>query len=76
MVLPNHPDMIRWGENLIDAAKESGVSHIVRSSGSLADKGSSLKIEELLGTTDEYLKNSGVDYTITAPCRMKRRSRR
>jgi len=67
LVLPNHPDMVEWGENLIDAAKESGVSHIVRSSGSLADKGSSLKIEELLGTTDEYLKNSGVDYTITAP---------
>ena len=67
MVLPNHPDMVRWGENLIDAARESEVSHIVRSSGSLADKESSLKIEELLGTTDEYLKNSGVDYTITAP---------
>jgi len=67
MVLPNHPDMVRWGENLVDAAKESGVSHIVRSSGSLADKESSLEIEKLLGTTDEYLKDSGVDYTITAP---------
>ena len=67
MVLPNHPDMVKWGENFIDAAQECGVSHIVRSSGSLADKDSSLKIEHLLGTTDEYLKNSGLDYTITAP---------
>jgi len=47
--------------------RRSAVSHIVRSSGSLADKESSLEIEELLGTTDEYLKNGGVDYTITAP---------
>ena len=67
MVLPNHPDMVQWGENLIDAAKECGVSHIVRSSGSLANKESDLKIEKLLGTTDEYLRNSGLDYTITAP---------
>jgi NAD(P)H dehydrogenase (quinone) len=59
--------MVKWGENVIDAAKESGVSHIVRSGGSLADKDSPLKIEELLGTTDEYLKESGVEYTITAP---------
>jgi len=67
MVLPNHPDMVAWGQNIIDAAKESGVSHIVRSSGSLADKNSPLIVEDLLATTDEYLKDSGLNYTITSP---------
>jgi len=67
MVIPNHPEMTTWGENLVDAAKEAGVSHIVRSSGSLADVDSALKIEALLGTTDAYLRQSGLDYTITAP---------
>ncbi len=67
MVIPGHPEMVQWGENTIDAAKESGVKHIVRSSGSLANQGSPLIIEHLLGSTDEYLKNSGLDYTITAP---------
>jgi NAD(P)H dehydrogenase (quinone) len=67
MVLPNHPDMVKWGENIVDGAKESGVSHVVRSSGSLADIDSPLLVEKLLGTTDEYLRKSGLGYTITAP---------
>jgi len=67
MLLPSHPDMVKWGENIIDAAKECGVSHVVRSSGSLADKGSPIMVEELLGTTDAYVRNSGLDFTITAP---------
>ena len=67
MVLPNHPEMVKWGENIIDTAKNSGVNHIVRSSGSLANIDSDLLIEQLLGTTDKYLKESGINYTITAP---------
>jgi len=67
MVLANHPDMISWGKNVIDIAKKSGVKHIVRSSGSLADINSSIGIRKLLAQTDEYLKESGIDYTITAP---------
>ena len=75
MVLPSHPDMVQWGENIVAAARKSGVSHIVRSSGSLADRESSVEIEELLGITDEYVKNSGVDYTITAPSFCSRKDR-
>lgn len=67
MVLPNHPEMIKWGENIIDAAKKSGVKHIVRSSGSLAKIDSPLRIRQVIGETDQYLKNSSIDYTITAP---------
>ena len=67
LVLPNHPDMVQWGKNLIEAAKKTGVKHIVRSSGSLAKIDSPLKIIKLLNATDHDLKDSGIDYTITAP---------
>ena len=59
--------MLDWGQNLLNAAKTSGVKHIVRSSGSLADRNSSLKIEALLGATDQQLRTTGINYTITAP---------
>ncbi|MBU8934276.1 MAG: SDR family oxidoreductase [candidate division Zixibacteria bacterium] len=67
MVLPSHPDMIQWGKNVISAAITTGVKHIVRSSGSLAKIDSSLKVIELLKATDQDVKDSGIDYTITAP---------
>ena len=67
MVLANHPDMITWGKNVIDTVKKSGVKHIVRSSGSLADGNSSIGVRKVLAETDQYLKESGIDYTITAP---------
>ncbi len=67
MVLANHPDMITWGKNVIDTAKKCGVKHIVRSGGSLADGNSSIGVRKVLAETDQYLKESGIDYTITAP---------
>lgn len=59
--------MVQWGRNLIDTAKNAGVNHIVRSSGSLAKIDSSLKIVVLLNATDQDVKDSGIDYTITDP---------
>ena len=67
MVLPNHPEMVKWGQNIIEAAKKTGVKYIVRSSGSLADKNSPLKISQLLAETDQDLIESGINYTITSP---------
>ncbi len=67
MVLANHPDMLIWGKNVIDTAKKYGVNHIVRSGGSLADGNSSISVRKVLAETDQYLKESGIDYTITAP---------
>ncbi len=67
MVLANHPDMIGWGENVIDAARKCGVKHIVRSAGSLADAGSYMDIRKTIANTDNYLKQSGINYTIAAP---------
>lgn len=67
LVLPSHVEAINWGRNAIEIAKESGVKHIVRSSGIFANAKSNLLIDKTLGTTDEDVKNSGINYTITAP---------
>lgn len=67
LLLPSHPEAINWGKNAIEIAKESGIKHIVRSSGMFANVNSDLLIEKVLGTTDEDVKNSGINYTITAP---------
>jgi uncharacterized protein YbjT (DUF2867 family) len=67
LLLPSHPNAVQFGENAINLAKECGVKHIVRSSGCFANPNSDLFIEKLLGTTDKYLKESGINYTITAP---------
>jgi len=67
MVLPSHPEMVKWGQNIIAAAKKAGVKHIVRSSGSLADSDSPLLIRQLLAKTDTDVIESGIDYTITSP---------
>ncbi len=67
MVLANDPNMITWGKNVIDSAKKCGVAHIVRSGGSLADGNSDIGVRKALAETDQYLKESGVDYTIIAP---------
>ena len=67
MVLQNHPEMENWGQNIVEAAKKAGIKHIVRSSGSLADKNSPLLIRKLLGETDQVVMDSGIDYTITSP---------
>ncbi|RLD64299.1 MAG: hypothetical protein DRI84_08820 [Bacteroidetes bacterium] len=67
LLLPSHPEAAAWGENVINMAKESGVKHIVRSSGMFSNANSDLLIEKLLGSTDKFLKESGINYTITAP---------
>ncbi len=67
LLLPSHPEVVSWGENVIKLAQESGVKHIVRSSGMFANANSDLLIEKLLGSTDKFLKESGIKYTITAP---------
>ena len=67
LLLPSHSDVVNWGENVIKLAQESSVKHIVRSSGSFANENSDLLIEKLLGSTDKFLKESGMNYTSTAP---------
>jgi len=67
LLLPSHAEALKWGKNTIDIAKEMGIKHIVRSSGMFANAKSDLLIENLLGSVDKYLQESGMKYTITAP---------
>lgn len=67
LLLPSHPDVVQWGENAIEIARQNGIKHIVRSSGMFANTDSDLLIEQQLGSTDEEVKSSGIDYTITSP---------
>ena len=59
--------MIDWNKNAVDAAKIAGVKHIVRSSGAGADSHADFLMPRVQGTIDDYIKNSGIDYTITRP---------
>ncbi len=67
LLLPSHPEALNWGKTTIDIAKEMGIKHIVRSSGMFANAESDLLIENLLGSVDKHLHESGMNYTITAP---------
>ena len=58
--------MEKWGKNLIEAAKKSGIKHIVRSSGSLADINSPLLIRKLLAETDKIV----IEVMLKAPPRL------
>ncbi len=67
MLIPTDPEMVLWGKNVVDAAKKSGVRHIVRSGGSLSAINSPLKVIQILKATDRDVMESKIDYTITAP---------
>ena len=59
--------MIDFAKNAVDAAKLSGVKHIVRSSGAGADSSLEFKMPKVQGTIDDLIKNSGINYTLTKP---------
>jgi NADH dehydrogenase len=53
--------------HLIDAAKAAGVRHFILGSTLLADRHSLVPFIQAKGETEEYLKQSGIPYTILAP---------
>ena len=67
MLLPGHPDMVTWGKNIIEAAKQSGVKHIVRSSSAVAYSAKEYQYMKQLQETDKDLIQSGINYTLTLP---------
>jgi uncharacterized protein YbjT (DUF2867 family) len=62
-----HPDAVRWHRNAIDAAREAGVSLVVRSSILGADPGSPSVFLSAHGESDRDLEQSGLDYAILRP---------
>ncbi|PQJ78992.1 SDR family oxidoreductase [Polaribacter porphyrae] len=67
LLFPMIEPMIDFAKNAIEAAKEVGVKHIVRSSGAGADSSSTFKMPKVQGTIDDLVKQSGMNYTITKP---------
>jgi uncharacterized protein YbjT (DUF2867 family) len=63
---PAHDEMA-WHRNAIDAALRTGVRHLVRSSIVGADPHSRARFIRHHGESDEYLRASGVPYTIIRP---------
>lgn len=55
------------GINLVDAAKEAGVSHLVFSSVGCADKGTGIPHFDSKYKVEQHLLNSGVPFTIIGP---------
>jgi uncharacterized protein YbjT (DUF2867 family) len=60
-------DEMAWHRNAIDAALRAGVKHLVRSSIIGADPHSRARFIRHHGKSDEYLRASGVPYTIIRP---------
>jgi uncharacterized protein YbjT (DUF2867 family) len=62
-----HPDAVQWHRNAIDAARESGVTLLVRSSILGADRESPAEFVSAHTQSDRDLEQSGLDYVILRP---------
>lgn len=60
-------DFVKEQQNAVVAAKQAGVSHILRLSSAAADEISTNFIAGLSGETDQLLMNAGIHYTLLRP---------
>jgi len=67
VAMPPHPDNLLWMENVIAAAQQQHVKHIVKLSGFGAHPEAGSVIIRTHAQTDALLKASGVDYTLLQP---------
>lgn len=67
LVMPIHPKVIDWVTNVITAAKQAGVKHIVKQSGLKASKTAKSEVIRDHANTDQLIKDSGLDYTLIQP---------
>ena len=67
MLAPLSEHMKVWTLNMIEAAKQAGIKHLVRASGYGADINSDYMILREHGHIDQAVMDSGIDYTITRP---------
>ncbi|WP_299530630.1 NmrA family NAD(P)-binding protein [Ulvibacterium sp.] len=67
LLTPDSENSMNWVHNAIEAAKEAGIKHIVRSSGIGADAESDYFVFKELGEIENIVKNSGLNYTIIQP---------
>jgi uncharacterized protein YbjT (DUF2867 family) len=67
LLFPFTPESVDLARNAVEAAKASGVKHIVRSSGAGAQAGSPVAIADLQGRIDAMIERSGIAYTLLRP---------
>ncbi|MGE4291189.1 MAG: SDR family oxidoreductase [Desulfovibrio sp.] len=67
-ILPLHEEMRRWGSGLVHAAREAGVSLIVRSSSMGADANAHYQLGKLHGGVDAEIEASGIPHVVLRPC--------
>ena len=67
VLTPIHPSATTWVKNVIQAAKEAGVKHIVKQSGLKASLDATSEVIREHAHTDNLIKQSGLDYTLIQP---------
>ncbi|CAM3192633.1 SDR family oxidoreductase [Vibrio rarus] len=67
LLTPIHPSATTWVKNVIQAAKEAGVKHIVKQSGLKASLDATSEVIREHAYTDNLIKQSGLDYTLIQP---------
>lgn len=67
LLFPFTPESVDLARNAVEAAKASGVKHIVRSSGAGAQAGSPVAVADLQGRIDAMIERSGIAYTLLRP---------
>ncbi|MDD4732597.1 MAG: NmrA family NAD(P)-binding protein [Desulfovibrio sp.] len=66
-MVPLHEDMRRWGSVLLHAAKEAGVSYVVRSSSMGADANAHYQLGKIQGGIDGEVEVLGFDFAVLRP---------
>lgn len=67
LITPHTNKQVEWATLLIDKAKEAGVKRIVRLSGLAAAMGPEVQVGRWMNTVENYLADSGLEWTIIRP---------
>lgn len=67
LITPHTNKQFEWASLLIDKAKEAGVKRIVRLSGLAAAMGPEVKVGRWMKMVENYLADSGMEWTIVRP---------
>ncbi len=67
MLVPMNEKMSTWGKNIIEAAKRSGVTFVLRSSLIDSSPGSEHMMYRVHGQLDQLLRDSGIGFSIVHP---------
>ena len=67
LLIPSSSDVEQQQRNFVDAAKRSGVHHIVKLSQLGADAQSTGRFQGYHGAVEDYIRKSGIEYTFLRP---------